>query len=204
MYSSLPGIDAILSRPAVQPIQAGGGTWNAVGQYCTQPEARDRLRRPTLGQQCSGERRIGRKNSAKDIAWRFPPIRVTAPMSSQRKTAPCAHPARRKDDSFRQVSWLAGLRSSPPSQTLRCKGQWHFGEGLAADSCGGSFGIDLPKANRTEFPFGRPTRPAHLNGSIGYASIDRCQRKSGDHSVWSHTSCGPVASQQHVSRPDKP
>jgi hypothetical protein len=118
---------------------------------------RTRPRRPM-----TGKRQVER--IAQKVSHSGPSIRVTTRLSSQRKTAPCARPARRKDDVFRQVSWLAGLRSPPPSQTLRRKGQWHFGEGLAADSCGGSFGLDSPKANRTEFPFGRPTRPAHLNG----------------------------------------
>jgi len=43
----------------------------------------------------------------------------SSPLSPQRKTAPSARPARRKDDVFRQVSWLAGLNPSPPSQALR-------------------------------------------------------------------------------------
>jgi hypothetical protein len=46
--------------------------------------------------------------------------------------------------SFRQVSWLAGRRRSLPSQALHRKAQWHFREGLTADSCGGSSGIDSP------------------------------------------------------------
>jgi len=39
-------------------------------------------------------------------------------MSPQRKTAPCARTARRKDDVFRPVSWLAGHNPSPPSRAL--------------------------------------------------------------------------------------
>ena len=73
-------------------------------------------------------------------------------MSPQRKTAPCARTARRKDDVFRPVSWLAGHNPSSPSRALTA--QWHTEEGLTAYSCGRSFGFGLPrtKANRTEFP----------------------------------------------------
>src|SRR6516165_2046453 len=60
----------------------------------------------------------------------------SSPLSPQRKTGPSARPARRKDDVFRQVSWLAGLNPSPPSQALQRKAQWQIEEGLAADSCG--------------------------------------------------------------------
>src|SRR2546422_3963098 len=72
----------------------------------------------------------------------------SSPLSSQRKTAPCARPARRKDDVFRQVSWLAGHNPSPPFQALAHKGQWHTEEGLAADSCGGSSGFASPPKRR--------------------------------------------------------
>jgi len=72
------------------------------------------------------------------------PIRSTVHLSSQRKTAPCARPARRKDDVFRQVSWLAGRNPSSPSQALMYKAQWQLEEGLAADSCGGSSGFVSP------------------------------------------------------------
>src|SRR5262249_43644020 len=69
----------------------------------------------------------------------------SSPLSPQRKTAPCARPARRKDDVFRQVSWLAGRNPSSPSQALLCKAQWQTEEGLAADSCGGSSGFASPQ-----------------------------------------------------------
>src|SRR6476619_3395616 len=73
------------------------------------------------------------------------PVRWTvSPLSPQRKTAPRARPARRKDDVSRQVSWLAGPQPSPPSQALMHKAQWQTEEGLAADSCGGSSGFDSP------------------------------------------------------------
>ena len=80
------------------------------------------------------------------------------------------------------------------------KAQWHLGERLTADSCGGSSGFDCAEANRTEFPLGRSTRPAHLNGSIGSVSADPCQRKSRRYSIPGYTSCERVASQQHLSR----
>jgi hypothetical protein len=41
---------------------------------------------------------------------------------------------------FRQVSWLAGLNPSSPSQALQRKAQWQIEEGLAADSCGNERG----------------------------------------------------------------
>jgi hypothetical protein len=44
---------------------------------------------------------------------------------------------------LRQVSWLAGLYPSPPSQILQRKTQWHVGDGLTADSCGGSSGFEM-------------------------------------------------------------
>src|SRR5262249_53688872 len=89
----------------------------------------------------------------------------SSPLSPQRKTAPCARPARRKDDVFRQVSWLAGRDPSPPSQALSHKAQWQPEEGLAADSCGGSSGFDSPWERRIapDSLLGRSTRPAHLN-----------------------------------------
>ena len=62
-------------------------------------------------------------------------------LSSQRKSAPCARTARRKDDVFRSVSWLAGHNPSPPSRTSLLEAQWHFREGLTAYSCGRSFGF---------------------------------------------------------------
>jgi len=48
---------------------------------------------------------------------------------------------------FRQVSWLAGRHPFPPSQTLRLQGPVAFGEGLTANSCGGSFGFGLSFEN---------------------------------------------------------
>src|ERR1700691_3682099 len=47
-------------------------------------------------------------------------------LSSQRKTAPCARTARRKDDVFGSVSWLAGHNPSPPSRAFLLEAQWHF------------------------------------------------------------------------------
>ena len=84
-----------------------------------------------------------------------PSIRKTSSnMSSQRKTAPCARSARRKDDVFGPVSWLAGHSPSSPSRALSSMTQWHNEEGLTAYSCGRSFGIGLPstRTSRTEFP----------------------------------------------------
>jgi hypothetical protein len=83
-----------------------------------------------------------RRSTLVDMA--VAPVRSTVLLSPQRKTAPCARPARWKDDVFRQVSWLAGLNPSSPSQALACKAQWQTEEGLAADSCGGSSGFDSP------------------------------------------------------------
>jgi hypothetical protein len=79
-----------------------------------------------------------------------PPRRLR--MSPLRKTAPSARPVRRKGDSCRQVSWLAGRhpRSAFPGSVA----QWRCGEGLAANSCGGSSGLS-PDQGRTEFPLGR-------------------------------------------------
>ena len=48
---------------------------------------------------------------------------------------------------FRQVSWLAGHHSSPPSQTLALQSPVAFGEGLAADSCGDSSGLGSSSEN---------------------------------------------------------
>jgi hypothetical protein len=75
-------------------------------------------------------------------------------MSPQRKAAPCARTARRKDDVFRTVSWLAGHNPSSPSRALFKQPQWHTEEGLTAYSCGRSSGFGCPydQANRTEFP----------------------------------------------------
>jgi hypothetical protein len=86
------------------------------------------------------------------------PIRSTvSPLSPQRKTAPRARPARRKDDVFRQVSWLAGLNPSPPSQALTA--QWQTEEGLSADSCGGSSGFDSPPNGQSHrIPFSADQR----------------------------------------------
>jgi len=39
-------------------------------------------------------------------------------VSSQRVTAIPAHPDRKQDDSTRQVSWLPGPRSRPPSRSM--------------------------------------------------------------------------------------
>src|SRR6476659_4830371 len=107
------------------------------------------------------------------------PIRSTvSPLSPQRKTAPRARPARRKDDVFRQVSWLAGHDPSPPSQALMHKAQWQPEEGLAADSCGGSSGVDSPPKWRIapDSLLGRSTRPAHLNTADGRSPRRFCQR----------------------------
>jgi hypothetical protein len=67
--------------------------------------------------------------------------------------------------SFRQVSWLAGRYPSPPSRALLRKSQWQPGEGLAADSCGGSSGFDLPWKRRIapDSLLADQTRSAHLN-----------------------------------------
>ncbi len=102
----------------------------------------------------------------------------SSPLSPQRKTAPCARPARRKDDLFRQVSWLAGHDPSPPSQALSHKAQWQTEEGLAADSCGGSSGFDSPPKRRIapDSLLGRSTRLAHLNARDGRRRRRFCQR----------------------------
>jgi hypothetical protein len=69
---------------------------------------------------------------------------------------------------FRQVSWLAGHNPSPPSRAF-CKAQWPFGEGLAAYSCGRSFGVGLPSENGKShrIPFFADQRDQqHLNSII--------------------------------------
>src|ERR1700733_15185359 len=55
-----------------------------------------------------------------------PSTRQLQVLSSQRKTAPCARTARRKDDVLRSVSWLAGHNPPPPSRAFLLKAQWHF------------------------------------------------------------------------------
>src|SRR5262249_62253164 len=70
---------------------------------------------------------------------------------------PMRAPRTPEDDVFRQVSWLAGHRPSPPSQALVA--QWQLEEGLAADSCGGSSGFASPSKRRTAPDSPSPRQP---------------------------------------------
>ena len=75
-----------------------------------------------------------------------PPHRLqTSPL---RKDRSCARPARRKDDTGRQVSWLTGhcpVSAFPSLRSVAC------GEGLAAYSCGGSSGKGQARPVRIPF-----------------------------------------------------
>jgi hypothetical protein len=70
--------------------------------------------------------------------------------------------------SFRQVSWLAGHDPPPPSRALSAKPSDIVEKGSPPTVAGAA--PDLARCqritNRTEFPFCRSTRPAHLNLTI--------------------------------------
>src|SRR5262249_55130627 len=95
-----------------------------------------------------------------------PPVRVTITCHRCGSPPQARIPHAGRMTAFRQVSWLAGLRPSPPSQILLRQDPVALGEGLAADSCGSSSGFDLPSADRTEFPPGRSTRSTRLSDPI--------------------------------------
>src|SRR6516162_11023296 len=69
---------------------------------------------------------------------------------------------------FRQVSWLAGHCSSPPSRFLLCKSQWHLEKGSPPTVAGAASDLACRQstANLTEFPLGWSISPAHLNSTI--------------------------------------
>ena len=177
-----------------------GGAFTGIGtrQLRSQPRCRK--------QRCN-ERRAARATNISQARKIAPKISHSGPLRP-RDNPQCHHSGRPLHARAPHAGRMTRSGRSPGSRVLALlrlprpctrKAQWHLGEGLTADSCGGSSGFDLAEANRTEFPLGRSTRPAHLNGSIGSVSADPCQRKSRRYSIPGYTSCERVASQQHLA-----
>ena len=75
-------------------------------------------------------------------SWR-PPYASQFGSPPQRRSPRTRAPHAGRMTSFRQVSWLAGRRPSPPSQTLRGKVQWHVEKGSPPTVAGAA--PDLPR-----------------------------------------------------------
>jgi hypothetical protein len=106
-----------------------------------------------LQQSFADQTRACSKNGAKISTWQPPPSDSLL-LSSQRITAPCARPARRKMTSIQAGLLARGFSPFPAFPDLVPKAQWQRGEELAADSCGGSSGFASPhtaKSHRIPF-----------------------------------------------------
>ena len=109
------------------------------------------------------------------------PATVTHVIAAERP-APNARPARRKDDCAGRSPGSRVAALIPPSRVFT---QWQSGTGLAADSCGGSFGLgpDTQYSGLHRIPFwpaetGTPTqvrqvKPAGLNLSTTRRGADQ-------------------------------
>lgn len=123
---------------------------------------RSRRGRASIHTYCrAGLTAVSIRQSESGETGHLPVLRNGWVVSPLRKRRSIARPVRRKDDRYRQVSWLADRRRCPPS---RADAQWHCGQRLTADSCGGSFGfaaaghpckMQNAGCGGTEFPISR-------------------------------------------------